>query len=144
MGPWPSKRKWASFALHQRSLKNYDRAPIKPVTYTACRPEGCAVDSKTFLFGLFPFSCLWPSALSDRPPPARSRLPELRQAFQLVTSARWRIPALSLSALLEETEQREPRKWLEEVFFFLFFNVFSVGVKAGAVGVWFRMEAFGW
>lgn len=36
-----------------------------------------------------------------------SRLPDLEMALQLVDSAKWRIPPLSLSALLEACEQRE-------------------------------------
>lgn len=36
-----------------------------------------------------------------------SRLPDLDLAFQLVHSAQWRIPPLSLSALLEACEQRD-------------------------------------
>ena len=36
-----------------------------------------------------------------------SRLPDLDLAFQLVDSAQWRIPPLSLSALLEACEQRD-------------------------------------
>lgn len=40
----------------------------------------------------------------------RSRAePDLRRAFRLVLSARWRIPPVSLSALLEECEQRVAR-----------------------------------
>ena len=36
-----------------------------------------------------------------------SRLPDLNRAFLLVDSAKWHIPALSLSALLEACEQRD-------------------------------------
>ena len=36
-----------------------------------------------------------------------SRLPDLDRAFLLVDSAKWRIPPLSLSALLEACEQRD-------------------------------------